>query len=423
MDGGRVRVAGAHRRGDQPAAVPPAGAHARPRTSPSTTSTRTSREDPTMLRIAVPNKGSLSEPAVDMLREAGYRTRRDPKELVVADPDNDVEFFYLRPRDIAVYVGSGTVDAASPAATCCSTPAPRAVEVMALGLRRVDLPVCRPAGRRATASPTSAGTGWRRATRAWSRSTSPTTASRPRSCGSTAPSRRRSPSASPTSSPTSSRPGRRCARQGLEVFGEPILRSEAVLVRREGSEEHGRPSRCCAVACSGVITARHYVHARLRRPGRPSSTQACAITPGLESPTVSPCRTATGAPCGRWCRASSTNRGHGRALRPRRPGHPRHRHHRLPALSDPAGAAPGAAPGRPVPAAPRAGDAARHGRPSPSRSASVVAVGLGASGEWRSRRPARPRRPRRRHRGLPLALREHPGRPRRRRASPCATSS
>ena len=64
-----------------------------------------------MLRIAVPNKGSLSESAVDMLREAGYAIRRDTKELVVADPDNDAEFFYLRPRDIAIYVGSGTVDA------------------------------------------------------------------------------------------------------------------------------------------------------------------------------------------------------------------------------------------------------------------------------------------------------------------------
>ena len=63
------------------------------------------------MRIAVPNKGSLSEPAVAMLREAGYRVRRDAKELVVADPDNGVEFFYLRPRDIAVYVGTGQVDA------------------------------------------------------------------------------------------------------------------------------------------------------------------------------------------------------------------------------------------------------------------------------------------------------------------------
>ena len=64
-----------------------------------------------MLRIAVPNKGSLSEPAIDMLREAGYRQRRDPRELVLVDPDNDIEFFFLRPRDIAVYVGAGTVDA------------------------------------------------------------------------------------------------------------------------------------------------------------------------------------------------------------------------------------------------------------------------------------------------------------------------
>jgi hypothetical protein len=63
-----------------------------------------------MLRIAVPNKGSLSESAAQMLRECGYRQRRDPRELVLQDPDNDAEFFFLRPRDIAVYVGSGAVD-------------------------------------------------------------------------------------------------------------------------------------------------------------------------------------------------------------------------------------------------------------------------------------------------------------------------
>jgi ATP phosphoribosyltransferase len=63
-----------------------------------------------MLKIAVPNKGTLSETTVDMLREAGYAVRRDPKELIVADPRNDAEFFYLRPRDIATYVGSGALD-------------------------------------------------------------------------------------------------------------------------------------------------------------------------------------------------------------------------------------------------------------------------------------------------------------------------
>src|SRR5690625_7589436 len=64
-----------------------------------------------MLRIAVPNKGGLSEPAADMLREAGYRQRSNRRELVLVDEANQVEFFFLRPRDIAVYVGSGTVDA------------------------------------------------------------------------------------------------------------------------------------------------------------------------------------------------------------------------------------------------------------------------------------------------------------------------
>ena len=63
-----------------------------------------------MLRIAVPNKGALSEAAVTMLKEAGYRQRRDSRELVLVDPENQVEFFYLRPRDIAVYVGGGILD-------------------------------------------------------------------------------------------------------------------------------------------------------------------------------------------------------------------------------------------------------------------------------------------------------------------------
>ncbi|GAA2010807.1 ATP phosphoribosyltransferase [Nakamurella flavida] len=63
-----------------------------------------------MLRVAVPNKGTLSEPASAMLREAGYRQRSESRDLTVLDIANDVEFFYLRPKDIAVYVGSGRLD-------------------------------------------------------------------------------------------------------------------------------------------------------------------------------------------------------------------------------------------------------------------------------------------------------------------------
>ncbi len=63
-----------------------------------------------MLRVAVPNKGSLSEIAAEMLGEAGYSGRRDSRKLVHTDSRNEIEFFYLRPRDIATYVGSGALD-------------------------------------------------------------------------------------------------------------------------------------------------------------------------------------------------------------------------------------------------------------------------------------------------------------------------
>lgn len=60
-----------------------------------------------MLRVALPNKGTLAEPAAQMMREAGYRQRTDSRDLSMPDEDNDIEFFYLRPKDIATYVGNG----------------------------------------------------------------------------------------------------------------------------------------------------------------------------------------------------------------------------------------------------------------------------------------------------------------------------
>lgn len=63
-----------------------------------------------MLKVAVPNKGSLSEAAVEILREAGYAGRGDSKSLTVIDKTNNVEFFFLRPKDIAIYVANGHLD-------------------------------------------------------------------------------------------------------------------------------------------------------------------------------------------------------------------------------------------------------------------------------------------------------------------------
>src|SRR5689334_11867688 len=88
------------------------------------------------LRIAVPNKGSLSQAASDILREAGYKQRNDPKQLALTDPDNGVEFFYLRPRDIALYVGEGTLDLGVTGRDLVRDSRAKAEEVMALGFGR-----------------------------------------------------------------------------------------------------------------------------------------------------------------------------------------------------------------------------------------------------------------------------------------------
>src|SRR5829696_4945034 len=86
-----------------------------------------------MLKIAVPNKGALAESAAQMLTEAGYHQRRNTKDLVTLDPDNDVEFFYLRPRDIAIYVGEGTLDVGITGRDLLLDSLANAIEVMALG--------------------------------------------------------------------------------------------------------------------------------------------------------------------------------------------------------------------------------------------------------------------------------------------------
>ncbi|OOK74002.1 putative aTP phosphoribosyltransferase [Mycobacterium kansasii] len=96
-----------------------------------------------MLRVAVPNKGALSEPATEILAEAGYRRRTDPKDLTVIDPANNVEFFFLRPKDIAIYVGSGNSTSGSPGATWSAIPTPRYgnVWLWASGRRASGTPV------------------------------------------------------------------------------------------------------------------------------------------------------------------------------------------------------------------------------------------------------------------------------------------
>ena len=237
------------------------------------------------MRIAVPNKGSLSEPAVAMLREAGYRVRRDSKELVVADPDNGVEFFYLRPRDVAVYVGKGQVDAGITGRDLLLDSASPAVEALALGFARSTF---RFAGRPGTAQTAGDLDGRRVAT------------SYPglvRSCLAQAGIDAevvRLDGAVETAITLGVadaiadvvETGTTLRNQGLEVFGEPILRSEAVLIRRPDSDEGGAVE-VLRRRLTGVVTARHYVMLDYDCPAE-LVEQAAELTPGLESPTLSP---------------------------------------------------------------------------------------------------------------------------------------
>jgi ATP phosphoribosyltransferase len=101
----------------------------------------------TTLRIAVPNKGTLSQSSTDILRESGYRQRQDSKELALVDTENDVEFFYLRPRDIALYVGEGTLDVGITGRDLLLDSGAKAEEVLGLGFGRSTFRFAGPIGR------------------------------------------------------------------------------------------------------------------------------------------------------------------------------------------------------------------------------------------------------------------------------------
>ncbi|HEX5429045.1 MAG TPA: ATP phosphoribosyltransferase [Pedococcus sp.] len=237
-----------------------------------------------MLRIAVPNKGSLSEPAIEMLREAGYRVRRDAKELVVSDPDNDVEFFYLRPRDIAVYVGSGKVDCGLTGRDLLLDSGSAATEVMTLGFGASTF---RYAARPGTAASVAEIAGHRVAT-----SYAGLVEKHLAESGVTAEVVRLDGAVETAITLGVAEviadvveTGTTLRQQGLEVFGEEILHSEAVLIARQGSDLTNGVG-VLRRRLAGVITARHYVMLDYDVPAD-LVEKACAVTPGLESPTVS----------------------------------------------------------------------------------------------------------------------------------------
>jgi ATP phosphoribosyltransferase len=238
-----------------------------------------------MLRIAVPNKGSLAETATEMLSEAGYTGRRDTKDLHVIDPDNGVEFFYLRPRDIATYVGSGALDVGITGRDLLLDARGRAREIESLGFGESTFRFAGPPGRFSDVADLD---GVRVAT------------SYPGLVDSYLDAQGIAVDLVPLDGAVESAvdlgvadavadvvsTGTTLRQAGLEVFGPVMLQSEAVVIAgprdADGTETLLRRLR-------GVMVARRYVLIDYDLPAA-LVDQAVALAPGIESPTISPLR-------------------------------------------------------------------------------------------------------------------------------------
>jgi len=238
-----------------------------------------------MLRIAVPNKGSLSESSADILREAGYRQRTDTRDLVLLDKDNGVEFYYLRPRDIAVYVGSGELEAGITGRDLMIDSGAEAREVLSLNFGSSTFRFAGPADKKLTLKAIS---GLRVATAypglvEQHLATHGVKATVVRLDGAVESSIRLGV-ADVIADVVST--GNTLRQAGLEVFADPILTSEAVLISRN---KDLLPAGLDILIrrLQGVVTARQYVLLDYDVPLK-EVEKACAITPGLESPTISP---------------------------------------------------------------------------------------------------------------------------------------
>jgi ATP phosphoribosyltransferase len=245
-----------------------------------------------VLRVAVPNKGGLAAPSSQLFADAGYRVRRDGAELVVSDAGNDVEFFFLRPRDIAVYVGSGRLDVGVTGRDLLIDSDASAEELLPLGFGQSSFRYAAPDGalpdldglaglRIATSFPGIVESDLRRRG---------LTATVVRLDGAVETAVRLGV-ADVVADVVET--GRTLRASGLTLIGEPVLASEAVLVIKRGAElgrEHERLLR----RVQGVLVAASYV---LMIYDVPSGLvdKACDITPGFESPTISPLRSDN------WC--------------------------------------------------------------------------------------------------------------------------
>ncbi|MCV7217906.1 ATP phosphoribosyltransferase [Mycobacterium crocinum] len=241
-----------------------------------------------MLRVAVPNKGALSESAAEILSEAGYRRRTDPKDLTVIDPVNGVEFFFLRPKDIAIYVGSGQLDFGITGRDLAAESDAPVTERLALGFGSSTFRYAAPAGRQWTV----ADLAGKRIATAYPNLVRKDLAGRGieatviRLDGAVEISIQLGVADAIADVVGS---GRTLRLHDLVAFGESLCDSEAVLIERAGNgDDANRAARDqLAARVQGVVFGQQYLMLDYDCP-RSVLERATEITPGLESPTIAP---------------------------------------------------------------------------------------------------------------------------------------
>ncbi|WP_431236360.1 ATP phosphoribosyltransferase [Mycolicibacterium aichiense] len=241
-----------------------------------------------MLRVAVPNKGALSESAAEILSEAGYRRRTDPKDLTVIDPANGVEFFFLRPKDIAIYVGSGQLDFGITGRDLAAESDAPVTERLALGFGSSSFRYAAPAGREWTV----ADLAGKRIATAYPNLVRKDLASKGieatviRLDGAVEISIQLGVADAIADVVGS---GRTLRLHDLVAFGETLCDSEAVLIERAGNgDDSNRAARDqLAARVQGVVFGQQYLMLDYDCP-RSVLERATAVTPGLESPTIAP---------------------------------------------------------------------------------------------------------------------------------------
>jgi ATP phosphoribosyltransferase len=236
------------------------------------------------LRIAVPNKGSLSQAATEMLHESGYRQRHDAKELTLVDAENDVEFYYLRPRDIALYVGEGTLDVGVTGRDLLLDSGAKAEEALTLGFGRSRFSFAGPIGEFREVGQLAGkriATSYVGVVRTFLEDCG-IEASVVRLDGAVESSIRLGVADAIADVVET---GSTLRAAGLEVFGETILESEAVLITRGGDVPAG--FEVFKRRLEGVLVARSYVMMDYDIE-QANVDAAVALTPGIEGPTISP---------------------------------------------------------------------------------------------------------------------------------------